>query len=1172
MPKIFSLYGEVLLQDKVSKVLSKIGRGADNLGKGLLKTTGNFAKFGAGIAVAAATLGGVATKAAADFQQELSNVGTLLDGDVKNRLAEFGENVKSLSISTNTNTSLLTDGLYQVVSAVGDTADSMSILETAAKGAKAGNATVTDSVNLLSAVMKGYGEVSQEAATKASDLAFQTVKLGQTTFPELAASMGKVIPLASTLKVTQEELFGATATLTGVTGGTAEVMTQLRAVLQGVLKPTADMEKAVQAMGYETAAAAIESEGLEGILSGLKEQVEGDEVAFANLFGSVEASTAALALTGAQAENFTKKTKEMTTAVGATDQAFERQNDNLNSTMSNIKNFAKVISINIGELILPKLNTLLKWFLEQMPKIERAILIGAKGILQAIKFIVDALDIWLESNNGTLTKIWDKTVEIFTLIKEAALTFWGFLVDVWEKNGEQITRIAVKYFDLLKKKFDLSIAIIKGIWNLFGDDIKKAWVVMWENLKTTLKAALDIIENSIDFFINIFEGNFAEAGQNIINIFTTLRDTLVTNITRWWEFFKPAFVSFKDSIIGSIHGLIFDFKRMGGFIVDGLVEGLTGGLSAATKAVETLAENTANTFKSFFGIRSPSWLMQVYGQFITEGLKIGIEKGEGRVTSQFSKTLGIWIDEINDKLNGSAGEEAGGNFVDGVEEGIEKKAPGVVKKITSWFKNMTDETKAKYQKGLAGVSSITSNLADEIGGSWGGVFDGVAEGANFAAAAVSGDWVSMTNSIISNTPKIATAVGEMLGLVTDGHKLSAEESANAWTNAYNDIFGATKQFTQDFGKVLINSVTGIIATFEKESRSGLSKWLFGSKKVINDFAESAVIKFNELSSSLSGTFVKISENSKTSFESVFETSKVAMTKLGGFLNNTYKDLNTQLNNELSEKNADFLNQAERNSVHTSGTYGRMVTSISSEIEKLSGSIKSSFDKVKSENKDVWNKVVQNVEGAVREIQPLLNQLRGIAVSDADKLGQATVSALEKKYEEEKELEEKRIKESLDLNEDQRKHQLDLLKDTFDKRMKSKNLEWEAIKLGQEKNQNELINLLETYEPRWEHAGRSLGESLVLGINAIAGSDVGAAVRKTLDQITEVRTASSNLDELQRQVQEAEERQFLPTVTPVTPGNTGNVSNRTVIINSPAPLDPVEIIRQDELASRKLALS
>ena len=165
----------------------------------------------------------------------MQNVGTLLDGNVDAKLQTMGADLRKVSIQTGASTEDLTSGLYDVVSAFGESAESVKQLEIASKAAKAGNATTSDSVALLSAVTKGYGDTSAAAMEKVSDLAFQTVKLGQTTFPELASSIGQVVPLASTLAVSQEELFGAMATLTGVTGGTAEVTTQLKATMQGFL-------------------------------------------------------------------------------------------------------------------------------------------------------------------------------------------------------------------------------------------------------------------------------------------------------------------------------------------------------------------------------------------------------------------------------------------------------------------------------------------------------------------------------------------------------------------------------------------------------------------------------------------------------------------------------------------------------------------------------------------------------------------------------------------------------------------------------------------------------------------------------------------------------------------------------------------------------------------------
>nr|DAK10317.1 MAG TPA: minor tail protein [Caudoviricetes sp.] len=284
----------------------------------------------------------------------------------------MGESLKTISKDTGVDLNNLSGGLYEVVSAFGESADSTKQLEIAAKAAKAGNAETSEAVKMLSAVTKGYGDTSAEAVGKAADLAFETVKLGQTSFPELASSMGAVIPLASTLKVSQEELFGAMATLTGVTGGTAEVTTQLKATMQGFMSPSTEMSEALKKMGYASGATALESEGLGSILNKLKDSVNGDEVAFAGLFSSVEAKNAVLALAGSQAENFATKTDAMTKASGAAEGAFQQQNKSVAAMANKIKNYGAVMLTSVGEKALPVITDALSKVMDAMPAFERS--------------------------------------------------------------------------------------------------------------------------------------------------------------------------------------------------------------------------------------------------------------------------------------------------------------------------------------------------------------------------------------------------------------------------------------------------------------------------------------------------------------------------------------------------------------------------------------------------------------------------------------------------------------------------------------------------------------------------------------------------------------------------------------------------------------------------------
>lgn len=345
----------------------------------------------AAITTATAAVAVKSVQAAAEYETQMANVATLLDGTVEQvaaRTAELSKDILSVSNVTGVATADLTDGMYQVVSAFGDSKDAVNILETAAKSAAAGNATTTDSINLLSAVTKGYGDTSSKAVQQAADLAFETVKLGQTTFPELASSMGKVIPLASTLGVEQEQLFGAMATLTGVTGGTAEVTTQLKATMQGFLSPSANMAKSLKKMGYSSGQALLESEGLQGALEVLKGSVGGNELAFAGLFSSVEAQTAVLSLAGTQAENLTSKTAAMYEATGAANAAFETQTDTLAYTISSIKNLGSNFMTQVGQQMLP----IIKDIAEQaLPEIQAALPSLAAAVGNVIQKVSTAI-------------------------------------------------------------------------------------------------------------------------------------------------------------------------------------------------------------------------------------------------------------------------------------------------------------------------------------------------------------------------------------------------------------------------------------------------------------------------------------------------------------------------------------------------------------------------------------------------------------------------------------------------------------------------------------------------------------------------------------------------------------------------------------------------------------
>ena len=367
------------IQTAIVKVMGTLD---PSVAKSVAEANKKFSGIKAGVAVAGAAIAGATTAAvafgktsldaAAKFETGMSNVATLLDGDtatVNKRIAEMGDDIMGVAKKTGIATDDLSNGMYQIVSALGDSADATSQLEVAAKAAKAGGATTVDAINLLSAVTKGYGDTSGEAWSKASDLAFQTVKLGQTSFPELAANMGKVVPIASALNISQEELFGSFATLTGVTGSTAEVATQMKSVFSGLMTPSTQLSDTISSLGYSSANAMLDELGLIGTLDKLTAACGDDKQAVAKLFSSVEAQTAVLALAGSQTENWVQKTEAMAGAADATSNAFDKSSDNLQGKLDKMKQVFETFKIRVGNILIPIVTNIVD---KAIPKIEKA--------------------------------------------------------------------------------------------------------------------------------------------------------------------------------------------------------------------------------------------------------------------------------------------------------------------------------------------------------------------------------------------------------------------------------------------------------------------------------------------------------------------------------------------------------------------------------------------------------------------------------------------------------------------------------------------------------------------------------------------------------------------------------------------------------------------------------
>ena len=320
----------------------------------------------AAVSVPLIAAGAASLHFARDFGRAMANVATLIPGN-RQRILELRDSVREVSRETAIRSSELAAGLYQIVSAFGDSAEAAQQLRINAIAAVAGLSTVTEAVNVTSAVTKAYGDTSARAVQQVADLALTTVRLGQTTFPELAGSIGRVAPLAANLGVTMEELFATMATGSGVTGDAAEVATQLRGILQALQAPTETMEALFREMGVTSGQAAVRQFGLANVIRTIAQSAEASGRPLQDYIAQIEGQTLAITLAGAQSETYTQKLEEINRATGASGRAFQEQVAGINAAgfaMDQAANRFRGIATRLGEALGPSV-------LKIIPSIEK---------------------------------------------------------------------------------------------------------------------------------------------------------------------------------------------------------------------------------------------------------------------------------------------------------------------------------------------------------------------------------------------------------------------------------------------------------------------------------------------------------------------------------------------------------------------------------------------------------------------------------------------------------------------------------------------------------------------------------------------------------------------------------------------------------------------------------
>ena len=537
----------------VEKAQTEMAKLSGAVGETQKKMSKQAKILGAAVGAAAIGIGVAGTMAFIDFEKSMNEVFTLIPGTSQTAMDAMTSNVKKFATEFGVLPEKVVPALYQALSAGVPQENVFTFLETAQKAAKGGVTDLTTAVNGISSVMNAYGQ-DVISATQVSDLMFTAVRMGKTTIEELSNSLYNVTPTTSALGVKFGDVTAAMSAMTAQGIPTNVASTQLRQLFVELSKEgtkTSEVFEKIAKKSFKEFVA--EGGNTQQALQLLETYAGKTNVGINDLFGSVEAGSAALSLTGKGTETFTKNLDAMNGSAGATEGAFTTMDKGLGPLVDKFKAFASVLLIDIGTKIAPVIEKVVYWFdKHRVAAYALAGVIGGVLVAALAAYIISAGIAAVETL--ILAGPFILLAAAIAIVVGAFILFYTKFDEVMNfiKDHPAIALLIATILPILIPIFAI-VAAIKflqanwnTIWNAIQGAVSWAWSYIepiWNAIKTfitdTLVPILIDLWHKAQEVWNSISNAVMSAWNNVIKpiwdaIYGFIVDTLIPIFQIWW--------------------------------------------------------------------------------------------------------------------------------------------------------------------------------------------------------------------------------------------------------------------------------------------------------------------------------------------------------------------------------------------------------------------------------------------------------------------------------------------------------------------------------------------------------------------------------------------------------------------------------------------------------------
>ena len=588
-------------------------------------------------------------------------------------------------------------------------------------------------------------------------------------------------------------------------------------------------------------------------------------------------------------------------------------------------------------------------------------------------------------------------------------------------------------------------------------------------LPTLIESLPKIIQGILDFFSS-GSNDILEAGLNII---LTLIDGIVKAIPKIIEVLPQIIQSFIDFFTNNMPQIIDTGIQVLLALIDGLVKALPQLIEMLPQIINAINDG----------------LLAHLPELIDAGVKIivALAKGLAKAIPQLVGAIPQIVKAIWNAFTSVNWGEIGSNILKGIGTGIKGAITGMVQVGIEACKTLKDSVKEFF-----GIHSPSHVMRDEVGKMLtAGIGVGITQGLT-SLLATAKDACNKINSIFTKELNADTAQAYINTI--SNIKGSFVDLANEITKANEELEKANNTDVMDntdYSSLYykIEDLNGRIEDAKESKNETLQKTLEAEKKVLDK--------------ELSLNKEVIEQEIKARKEAAQEAVNIAKEK-----EEKLKDLASAtveaIKNKLAEEKTTRLNNITAEMDAEEERYNKKVANIDKASDKEKSRLQEKLDALEDEAEaEDRLKELQEARNNIAVLQAKMSNTASVADKKAYALkiknAQAELANKENEWEREDKKakiqeqitqEEERasakkeaLKEEYEATKESYEKQKDEVEDYYSKLLETDSLNAQARYMLLQGNNDELVELLQSYNPQWQDAGQSLADSLLYGLNS-----------------------------------------------------------------------------------------